>query len=91
MKAIGDEESPGDEIEMTGGSVKIPLSVGGTVNSPEDKVTFEPEKNPVNISEEMANTAIWKQLTANEDKEKKKDTKDGVRERWVNVCEGDQW
>jgi len=80
MKEQGDEENP-DEIEMTGGTVKIPLTDGGVIQVPLDKFSFEPEKNPCNISEEMANTAIWKQLTAN-DKKEPKDS--GVRERRKN-------
>lgn len=63
---------------MMGGTVKIPLSDGSAIKVPVDKITYEPEKNQVNISEEMAKTAIWKQLTANEEKEKKKE---GLRER----------
>ena len=80
MKAQGDEEAPGDEIEMMGGTVKILLTDGRAIQVPVEKITFEPEKNQVNISEEMANTAIWKQLTANEKKEK---DNNGVRERYV--------
>jgi len=79
LKAHGDEEAPGDQMEMIGGTVKIPLTDGGAINVPIDKVMMEPEKDQVNISEEMANTAIWKQLTANEEKKKEKDG--GVRER----------
>lgn len=80
LKMQGDEEiALGDEIEMTGGTVKIPLTDGGTIKVPVEKITIEPEKNQVNISEEMANTAIWKQLTANEVEKKKE--KDGLRER----------
>ena len=55
-----------DEVELSGGAVKIPLAGGKTINVPVDRITYDPTKNELNISEEMAKTTIWKQLVANE-------------------------
>lgn len=58
--------NPGDEVELNGGAVKIPLEGGKSIKVPVDKVTYDPNTNELNISEEMAKTTIWKQLVANE-------------------------
>ena len=53
-------------IEMTGGAVNIPLKDGKSIKVPVDHITYCPATKEVNISDEMSNTAIWKQLVANE-------------------------
>ncbi|XP_074648267.1 sodium-driven chloride bicarbonate exchanger-like [Tubulanus polymorphus] len=53
-----------------GGNVEIPLSDGNVMSIPVEKITYKPETRTVNISEEMAKTAIWKQIAMNAEKEK---------------------
>jgi hypothetical protein len=61
-----EEEAQEKVIEMQGGAVSIPLKDGKSLNIPVDRITFDPNTNQVNVSEEMSKSAIWKQLAANE-------------------------
>ena len=51
---------------MAGGMINIPLKDGKSINIPVDKITYNPDVKRIRISEDMAKTAIWKQLAANE-------------------------
>ena len=58
-------------LELTkGGEVEIPLSDGNVMSIPVEKITYKPETQTINISEEMAKTAVWRQLASNAEKEK---------------------
>ncbi|CAH1788491.1 unnamed protein product [Owenia fusiformis] len=60
------EKGEADELEMMGGTIQVPLQGGRLVNIPVDQIKYNPAKATVNISEEMAKTAIWKTLVSNE-------------------------
>jgi hypothetical protein len=52
-----------------GGEVEIPLSDGNVMSIPVEKITYKPETQTINISEEMAKTAVWRQLASNAERE----------------------
>ena len=47
-------------LEISGGAVNIPLKDGKMINIPVNCIDYRPM---LNISEEMSNTGIWKQLS----------------------------
>ncbi|XP_060067333.1 electroneutral sodium bicarbonate exchanger 1-like isoform X2 [Ylistrum balloti] len=55
-----------DPNKYTPGHVNLPLQTGSFINIPVDRVTVGMEMEPVNISEEMAKTTLWKTIVANE-------------------------
>jgi hypothetical protein len=73
---------------VVGGTVKIPLTDGGAINLPMEKMVIDPERNQVNITEEMDKTAIWRQMTVDEKKDlrerKKKKDEDASRSKKVH-------
>ena len=68
---------------MTGGAVNIPLKDGKSIKVPVDRITYDPQTNEVNISDEMGKTAIWKQLVANESNPNFQKSEGEVRNRLV--------
>ncbi|XP_069108759.1 sodium bicarbonate cotransporter 3-like [Argopecten irradians] len=55
-----------DPNKYSDGHVNLPLQTGNFINIPVDRVTVGMEMEPVNISEEMAKTTLWKTIVANE-------------------------
>ncbi|XP_033728652.1 sodium bicarbonate cotransporter 3-like isoform X2 [Pecten maximus] len=55
-----------DPNKYSAGHVNLPLQTGNFINIPVDRVTVGMEMEPVNISEEMAKTTLWKTIVANE-------------------------
>ncbi|XP_021363541.1 electroneutral sodium bicarbonate exchanger 1-like isoform X2 [Mizuhopecten yessoensis] len=62
----GEESMLIDPNKYTPGHVNLPLQTGSFINIPVDRVTVGMEMEPVNISEEMAKTTLWKTIVANE-------------------------
>jgi len=66
-QAIDHEAMNQSEIEIKGGgTIQVPLKDGRSIHIPADKITYNPVTATINITDEMAKTAIWKQLVANE-------------------------
>ena len=53
-----------------GGNVEIPLSDGNVMTIPVEKITYKPDTATINISHDMAKTAVWRQIAANAGKER---------------------
>ncbi|XP_064646373.1 sodium bicarbonate cotransporter 3-like isoform X2 [Lineus longissimus] len=66
----GEDGDTSRALEFTkGGEVEIPLSDGHVMSIPVEKITYKPDTQTINISEEMAKTAVWRQLASNAEKE----------------------
>ena len=80
-----DKDNENKEVEMmteqkthlleTGGTLEVPLADGQVVSIPASEVKYRPKDGVFNLSDEVGQTAIWKQLTANalQDQAKKRD------------------
>lgn len=60
------EEVEESKMIDPGAHIQVPLQTGNLYSIPVDRVALGMEMEPINISEEMAKTTLWKTIVANE-------------------------